>query len=299
MRTVHFFSVFSLFLLGACTESEPLYIATDYAYVGSFTRGLEGPAVDQKGNLYFVNPDHSGTIGKIDTSGNFSLFIDQLPEGSTANGIRINEQGNLFLADYTGHNVLEVDPETKAVTVYAHEPNANQPNDLTLGSGDLLFASDPNWGASTGKVWKVEKGNFELMVDEMGTTNGIEISPDGKTLYVNESVQRNVWAFDITDSKNLENKRLLISFEDFGMDGMRCDVKGNLYITRYGKGTVVKVSPEGKILKEIELKGKNVSNIAFGGKEGTTAFVTLQDRGYIESFEVSDPGQSSVRRNVN
>ena len=46
----------------------------------------------------------------------------------------------------------------------------------------------------------------------------------------------------------------------------------------------MKVSPEGKILKEIELKGKNVSNIAFGGKEGTTAFVTLQDRGYIESF---------------
>ena len=52
----------------------------------------------------------------------------------------------------------------------------------------------------------------------------------------------------------------------------------------YIQGTAVKVSPEGKILKEIELKGKKVSNIAFGAKEGTTAFVTLQDRGYIESF---------------
>ena len=50
----------------------------------------------------------------------------------------------------------------------------------------------------------------------MGTTNGIEISPDGKTLYVNESVQRKVWAFDIDSNQKLANKRLLISFDDFG-----------------------------------------------------------------------------------
>lgn len=299
MRTTYFLSVLSIFLFGGCTQSEPLYLATDYAYVGTFTQGLEGPAVDQKGNLYFVNPEHSGTIGKIDASGNYTLFIDQLPEGSTANGIRINERGMLFLADYTGHNVLEVDPETKAVSVYAHEPSANQPNDLTLGARDLLFASDPNWGASTGKIWRIEKGQFVLMADDMGTTNGIEISPDGKILYVNESVQRNVWAFDITEAKTLANKRLLISFPDFGMDGMRCDVKGNLYITRYGKGTVVKVSPQGDVLKEIELKGKKASNIAFGGPNGTTAYVTLQDRGYIETFEVSDPGQRFVQLKTN
>jgi sugar lactone lactonase YvrE len=91
----------------------------------------------------------------------------------------------------------------------------------------------------------------------------------------------------------------LISFPDFGMDGMRCDVKGNLYITRYGKGTVVKVSPGGEVLKEIELKGKKASTIAFGGSNGTTAYVTLQDRGYIETFEVSDPGQwfDEVKKN--
>jgi gluconolactonase len=124
----------------------------------------------------------------------------------------------------------------------------------------------------------------------MGTTNGIELSPDNKILYVNESVQRKVWAFDITDDSRLTNKRLLASFDDFGMDGMRCDVKGNLYITRHGKGTVVKVSPEGELLEEIVLKGKKPSNIAFGGPDGRTAYITLQDRGFIETFRVSDPG---------
>ena len=280
------------FILSNCQEE--LYISQDYVYVGEFTESLEGPAVDQKGNLYFVNPDHVGSIGVVDQQGNFSIFIDQLPEGSTANGIRINQKGELVIADYTGHNILKVDPKTKEVSVYSHSENANQPNDLTL-LGDIIYASDPNWKEGTGNVWKIENGQFENLLSNMGTTNGIEVSPDQKTLYVNESVQRKVWAFTITSDGGLSNKRELISFEDFGMDGMRCDVAGNLYITRHGKGSVVKVSPRGKILKEIVLKGKKPSNIAFGGAEGKTAYITLQDRGYIEQFKVDAPGNTFTK----
>ena len=274
-----------------CSDAEALYLASDYVYVGSYSQELEGPAVDSSGALYFVNPDHSGSLGRVDADGNFSIFIDHLPNGSTANGIRIDHEGNLLVADYTGHNILKINPVTKEVNIYAHESSANQPNDLTLGSNGLLFASDPNWSKSTVNIWKIKPGKFELIAQDMGTTNGIEISPDGNNLYVNESAQRKVWAFDIDSNQELANKRLLISFNDFGLDGMRCDVNGNLYITRYGKGTVVKVSPEGKVLKEIRLKGKKPSNIAFGGKDGKTAYVTLQDRGYIETFRVESPGQ--------
>jgi sugar lactone lactonase YvrE len=85
---------------------------------------------------------------------------------------------------------------------------------------------------------------------------------------------------------------LFHQFEDFGMDGMRCDVDGNLYVTRHGKGTVAKLSPEGKLLLEVKLKGKKPSNIAFGGSDGKTAYITLQDRGYIETFRVENPGRS-------
>ncbi len=295
MKKISLFLCTIYLLSSGCTPPQPLYVASDYVFVGDFTSGLEGPAVDANGQLYFVNPHHSGSIGKVDAEGNFSVFIMQLPEGSTANGIRVTDEGQLLLADYTGHNVLEVNPTTKEVTVFAHEPMANQPNDLTLGTAGLLFASDPNWSASTGNIWRVTPGKFELAAEQMGTTNGIEISPDGKILYVNESAQRKVWAFDIGPEKKLQNKRLLISFEDFGMDGMRADIKGNLYITRYGKGTVVKISPTGVVLQEIKLQGKKASNIAFGGKDGKTAYVTLQDRGYIETFRVSDPGLSFAR----
>ncbi len=296
-----FYNVLILFFINisliSCLQKDILYQAVDYVYVGDFTQGLEGPAVDKNGNLYFVNPLHSGSVGKVDVDGNFSLFIDHLPKGSTANGIRFGKNEKMFLADYTGHNVLSIDLKTKKISVYAHESLANQPNDLAICCNDRLFTSDPSWKKNTGNIWKVEAGKFYLLSENMGTTNGIEVSPNNKTLYVNESVQRNVWAFDLDSDGNISNKRLFYKFEDFGMDGMRCDIDGNLYITRHGKGTVVKLSNKGELLKEINMKGKKPSNIAFGGKDGKTAFVTLQDRGYIESFRVESPGRSFSKSN--
>ena len=276
----------------SCEKKELYYQSEDLVYVGEYTSGLEGPAVDREGNLFFVNPIKSGSVGKVDTEGNFSLFIEQLPEGSTANGIRFGQDQSMYLADYTGHNVLKVDLQTKKVGVYAHDSLLNQPNDLAICCNDRMFASDPNWKESTGQLWRIENGQFHLLLKDMGTTNGVEVSPDEKTLYVNESVQRSVWAFDLDTHGNISNKRLFYQFDDFGMDGMRCDIEGNLYITRYGKGTVAKLSPKGKLLLEIQMKGKKPSNITFGGKDGKTAFVTLQDRGYIETFRVEKAGNS-------
>ena len=134
-------------------------------------------------------------------------------------------------------------------------------------------------------------GKMVILEDNMGTTNGIEVSPEGNTLYVNESVQLKVWAYDLSNNGSVSNKRLLIDFPDFGMDGMRCDVDGNLYIARYRKGVIAMVSPAGKLLREIKLKGAKPSNITFGGKDGKTVYVTLQDRGNIESFRVDAPGR--------
>ena len=279
----------------SCEKKELYYQSEDLVYVGEYTSGLEGPAVDREGNLFFVNPIKSGSVGKVDTEGNFSLFIEQLPEGSTANGIRFGQDQSMYLADYTGHNVLKVDLKTKKVRVYAHDSLLNQPNDLAICCNDRMFASDPNWKESTGQLWRIENGQFHLLSKDMGTTNGVEVSPDEKTLYVNESVQRSVWAFDLDTLGNISNKKLFYQFDDFGMDGMRCDIEGNLYITRYGKGTVAKLSPEGKLLLEIQMKGKKPSNITFGGKDGKTAFVTLQDRGYIETFRVEKAGNSFVK----
>ena len=272
--------------------NEALFISREFTPVNGFTSGIEGPACDAEGNLYAVNYERQHTIGKVTPDGTASVFVE-LPTGSIGNGIRFNSEGFMFIADYTNHNVLKVDMETREISVHAHEPTMSQPNDLAIGANDILYASDPNWNASTGQIWRVDTdGKVTLLEADMGTTNGIEVSPDEKVLYVNESAQRNVWAYDLSPDGEISNKRLLIQFPDFNMDGMRCDIEGNLYITRHGKGTVAKLSPAGEVLLEVQLTGKLCSNIAFGGPDGRTCYVTMADRGNVEIFRADLPGRS-------
>ncbi len=274
-------------------RDEELYVTSFLTPPGSFTRGAEGPAVDRDGNVYAVNFDRQGTIGKVTPTGEGSVFVE-LPGGSIANGIRFNSRGEMFLADYTNHNVLKVDMKTREIRVFTHQPRMNQPNDIAIGANDIIYASDPNWAESTGQIWRIDTdGSTHLLEAEMGTTNGIEVSPDEKRLYVNESVQRNVWVYDLSPTGEISNKRLLIRFEDFGMDGMRCDTDGNLYITRHGKGVVAVVSPEGELLREIPMaEGRSVTNLAFGGPDGRTVYVTVADTGNIQMFRTDRPGRS-------
>jgi gluconolactonase len=276
--------VFFIILIACSPNNKELFVAHDFTVENIFATNIEGPAFDSKGNLYVVNFQKDGTIGQVSKDGDVEKFID-LPEGSIANSIQFNSKGEMFLADFNAHNILKVDMTTKAISVFAHDSAFNQPNDICINKQDQIFASDPNWKDSTGKIWRIDpSGSTTLLADSMGTTNGIVLSPDDKILYVNESVQKNVWAFDVVDGA-LTNKRLLIQFDDYGLDGMKCDEIGNIYITRYDQGVIAVVSPDGKLLREVKLKGKKCSNLVFGGDENKTVFVTLQDRKGMEKFE--------------
>lgn len=273
----------SLCLLAMCVNAQDLFTTTDFTAENLFTTNIEGPCFNRQGQLYVVNFQKDGTIAHVKSDGTPVLFVT-LPEGSIANSIKFDSKGAMYLADFSGHNVLKVDMKTKKVSVYAHT-TFNQPNDICINSKNQLFASDPNWKEGTGKVWRIDRGGKAvLLADNMGTTNGIELSPDEKKLYVNESVQRKIWVFSVDGKGNLTDKKLFAEFPDFGFDGMKCDKVGNLYVTRYGKGTIAVLSPEGKLVREIELKGKNCSNLVFGGKVGKQVYVTLQDRKGMEVF---------------
>ena len=288
MKKLGFLSI-ALIVLISCNPQKKVdkknyYKASDFTAPGEFTSGIEGPAWGSDGFLYLVNFEKEGTIGRINSSAESELFVE-LPEGSIGNGIRFHSDGSMLIADYKKHNILRVEMKTKEISVYAHNDEMNQPNDLAISGNNTLYLSDPDWKNSTGKLWKVDPdGKISLLEEKMGTTNGVEVSPGDDILYVNESVQRKIWAYDILPDGNITNKRLFYKFNDFGMDGMRCDKEGNLYVTRHGKGTVVVLSPGGEILHEVKMKGEKTSNIAFGGEDGQTCFVTLQDRGSVEKF---------------
>ncbi len=274
-----------------CKTPSGLFTAKDFTAENLFSENIEGPAFDTAGNLYVVNFQRDGTIGKVNADGTCELFVE-LPQGSIANSIQFNSKGEMLLADFPKHNILKVDMQTKKVNIFCHDERFNQPNDLCINAKNQIFASDPKWSDGTGQLWRIEpNGQAVLLESGMGTTNGIELSPDEKRLYVNESVQRRVWQYDVDEAGNVSDKRLLIEFPDHGFDGMKCDRAGNLYITRWGKGTVAVASPEGKLLREVVLKGKKCSNLVFGGPDGRTVFVTLQDRKGMEMFRSDTPGK--------
>lgn len=271
--------------------AQALFVATPFTPDHSFTSGVEGPATDAAGNVYAVSYQRTDTIGRVTPDGQAGIFVT-MPAGSLGNGIRFTPEGRMFVADYKGHNILEIDPVSRKISVFAHEPKMSQPNDIALAPDGTLWASDPNWKESTGQLWRIDKdARVTLVARGMSTTNGIEVSPNGKYLYVNESGSRKVWRFKIAKDRSLKDKKLLIAFPDFGMDGMRADVKGNLYITRHGKGTVAIVSPKGKLLREVDVLGKNPTNITFGGPDGKTCYVTEVEKGRLVSFRVEVSGR--------
>jgi sugar lactone lactonase YvrE len=264
---------------------------------GEYTHGIEGPAVDQQGNLYVVNFGKPGTIGKLAAGAAQSELFAVLPEGSIGNAIRFDREGRMFVADYRKHTIFLVGSGGKDVETYFHSDDFNQPNDMTVATDGTIYASDPNWKRHDGQIWRVQKSGDGNVIGEkmtadrrMSTTNGIDLSPDGKTLYVGESDTREIWSYRI-DGTRLVAPKLVKRFDDFDIDGLRTDVAGNLFAARILKGTIAVLTPGGKLIREIPLKGKEPTNLAFGGNDGKTVFVTQRQGGFVESFRTDRPGR--------
>lgn len=271
---------------------EESFVAKPLTVPHAFTPGIEGPVGDSEGNVFVVNFEEQQTIGRVDVNGLGEVFMT-LPGTSTGNGIVFDPDGNMLIADYVEHKIWKVELGSKKLTVFFHDPAMNQPNDLAIAPNGTLFASDPDWMHSRGQVWCIDqRGKGRVVAADMGTTNGIDVSPDGKWLYVNESVQRKIWRFTIQADGSLSDKKLFKEFPDHGFDGMRCDADGNLYVTRYGKGTVVVLRPSGEILREIDVLGAKPSNLCFGGVDGRTVTVTEVEHGRLVRFRTDVPGRS-------
>jgi sugar lactone lactonase YvrE len=264
---------------------------------GEYTFGIEGPAVDATGTLYVVNYEKQGTIGRLAPGALKSEPFAELPPGSIGSAIRFDRDGRMYVADYKDHNVFVFERGQVEPRVYFHSDRFNQPNDLTVAADGTIYASDPSWKRREGQIWRVTRGpdgngQGEVMSSDrkMGTTNGIDLSPDGKTLYVGESETRELWSYRLKGAR-LIAPRLVKRFNDFSLDGLRTDIDGRLFVARILKGTLALLSPDGNVEREISLRAKEPTNLAFGGPDGKTVFVTQRQGGFIEAFRVDRPGR--------
>lgn len=305
-------SLSGLMVFAAATLSAPAQDKKNVVVTETGITGIEGPAVDADGNLYFVHRKglKDGKILRLRPGAKKSGVYAVLTDGSLGNGIRFDKDGRMYVADFRKHNVLVFEKGQKKSSVYFttndlpdSAPKFTQPNDLAIGNDGTLYASDPNFAGSTGRIWRIVraangKGQGSVMTSDrkpaMGVTNGLDLSPDGTTLYVGESNTGAIWAYRIEGNNlvSLTGDSPMTTLSGGEVDGMRTDAKGRLYVTQNGGGKVTVVTPmSAQPPIVIPTLAAGPSNLTFGGPDGKTVYVTQTKGGFVESFTVDTPGR--------
>jgi len=298
-RTIrHLCRVLLISIAATSAAAEPrLYESRQATPSGEYTGGIEGPAADLDGNLFVVNFGKPGTIGKLAAGGSHSEKFIDLPQGSVGNAIRFDSHGTMLVADYKKHTIFAIRKGAKELEVVFHSDLMHQPNDITVARDGTIYASDPNWKGRNGRIWRIwtaadgrVQGEIMTAPRAMGTTNGIDLSPDDKTLYVGESNNGQLWAYGVRGNE-LTSPRLLKAYEADSIDGLRTDGDGKLLIARIRKGVIAVIKPDGTPQQDISLLGMEPTNLAFGGTDGKTVFVTQRQGRFIEAFRTDREGR--------
>ena len=209
------------------------------------------------------------------------------------NGMVYDAQGRLLVCEHsTSSLVRESGDEREAIATHFRGKELNSPNDVITRSDGTIYFSDPWYGRMP--VFGVERerelgfqgvyripaggGDLELVVDEeqYGMPNGLCFSPDESLLYINDTPNALVDVYDVGADGSLSNRRRLLG--DIGdgevdhgaPDGMKCDERGNIWVT--GPGGVWVINPAGEHIGLIEIP-EVVGNLAWGGEGWRTLFI--------------------------
>jgi sugar lactone lactonase YvrE len=193
----------------------------------------------------------------------------------TREGMLIAAQSGLWLAD----------PDTLRRIRYLGHPEAHIPgnrfNDGKCDGGGRFWVNtiDLEFGAGAGALYRREAdGSFAMVETGLTLPNGLGWSPDNRTMYLVETRERAIYAYDFSyDTGQISNRRVLVSLPvdaSGAPDGMAVDGVGNIWVALFDGWRVSQFSPEGRLLREVVLPVPRPTSCAIGGPDGQTLFVT-------------------------
>jgi gluconolactonase len=258
---------------------------TPIEIIGESFAGTEGPVALPDGSLLFTE-NRATRVTRVAIDGSVAAFLTN-PAGP--NALALNAQGSVVATLTAQPGVAVIYPaEHAAILVDKVDGKPlNRPNDLVIDRKGGVYFTDPGGSRKPGQAavsavyYLSSRNELRAVDDSVGLPNGIQLSPDEKTLYVADTSGEYVLAYDVTAPGVVSGRRNFAplarradaSSNGAGADGLSVDVDGRLYVaTALG---VQIFSAAGKALGVIELP-KRPQNLAFAGKGKHDLFVVGQ-----------------------
>ena len=278
----------------------------------------EGPAAAPDGRVFFTNAYGVKILIWNPKSRELSTYRENSGE---ANGLLFDHSGRLLACEGKSGRVTRTDLKTGEITVLVDQFNGHPlgaPNDLTIDAkGRIYFTSRlPNTDEkkmNVNSVYRIDPdGKVARVLHEpdIHMPNGVEVSPDGRTLYLIESDGREnrnrcLFAYDLKEDGSVANTRRIIDFyPGRGGDGLCVDSEGNLFVaaglhktrgtheTLDTKPGIHVLSPAGKLLAYLATPIDTLTNCTFGGDDRKTLFITCGD--WLLSVRTKHAGPKSL-----
>jgi len=250
-------------------------------------RFTEGPVWHPAGYLLFSDI-YGNSIYKWTPDGQVSIV--RSPSGD-ANGLTLDMQGRLISCEQSNRQVSLTESDSRIVTLASRYEGKrlNCPNDVVVKSDGCVYFTDPPYGSKIeltfAGVYRIlpDQNGLELLVRDIPTPNGLAFSPDEKVLYISNTDGMNILAFDVLPNGSLANRRVFITIVG-SPDGMKVDIKGNLYVAA-NMSAVSVYDNKGRHIGDIAVP-EATTNCTFGGPDKRTLFITAGKSVYRVKMKV-------------
>ena len=255
---------------------------------------LEGPVFDDAGHLYVSDIPH-GRIFRISPQGEWTQVAEWDGE---PNGLKFLNPRELLVTDYR-NGLMACDVATGEVRPFLDRRNSERfkgVNDLVFDrAGNLYFTDQGQTGLHdpTGRLYRLQRnGQLDLLLSNVPSPNGVALSPDERVLYLGVTRGNQVWRVPLLDDGSVSKvSAFFTSHGPSGPDGLAVDSTGRVIVANPGLGVVWVLNHRAE--PEVVLRtcaGTSTTNVAFGGPDRQTLFITESVSGSVLTARLDAPG---------
>ena len=224
--------------------------------------------------LYWVDIDR-GVLHRCRADGSAA---ERFALGAAAGAFTIQRDGSLLLFMAEGAVRRWCEGALETVIDGIPEERGNRFNDVIADAGGRVFCGALSTARRAGRLYRLDPdGALQVLLEDVGTSNGLGFTPDGRGLYHTDTRTHTIYRFDYdADAGTIANRRPWVVVRD-GVsrpDGLTVDAEGCVWSARWEGYAVVRYTPDGAEDRRVALPARKVTSLCFGGEQLDTLFIT-------------------------